>query len=151
LLACQVAASVLRNLSWHSDLASKRALRDVGSTAALTCCAMSGVRRESTLKSVLSALWNLSSHSAENKAEICAVPGALEYLVGLLMYRSPSKTLAVMENAGGILRNVSSHIAVREDYREVLRHAGCLPTLLRHLRSPSLTVSWLKLFSCHLS
>ena len=137
---CQVSASVLRNLSWHSDLASKRALRDVEAAMALTRCAMSGCKRETTLRSVLSALWNLSSHSADNKADICCVPGALEFLVNLLSYRSPSKTLSVIENAGGILRNVSSHVAVRDDYRQVLRRAGCLQTLLRHLRSPSLTV-----------
>jgi len=137
---CQVAASVLRNLSWHSDLASKRALRDVEAAASLMRSSMNGCRRESTLKSVLSASWNLSSHSADNKADICCVPGALEFLVGLLSYRSSSKTLSVVENAGGILRNVSSHIAVRDDYRAVLRQCGCLQMLLRHLRSPSLTV-----------
>lgn len=137
---CQVTASVLRNLSWHSDLASKRALSEVDAAMTLMNCAMTCSRRESTLKSLLSAVWNLSSHGADNKADICSVPGALEFLVSLLSYRSPSKTLAVTENAGGILRNVSSHVAVRDDYRAVLRRAGCLPTLLRHLRSPSLTV-----------
>ena len=35
------------------------------------------VKKETTLKSILSALWNLSSHCSENKAEICAVEGAL--------------------------------------------------------------------------
>jgi adenomatosis polyposis coli protein len=35
----------------------------------------------------------------------------------MLSYKAPSKTLAIVENAGGILRNISSHIAVREDYR----------------------------------
>jgi len=137
---CQVTASVLRNLSWHSDLASRRALSDVEAAVALTRSAMTDSRRESTLKSVLSALWNLSSHSADNKADICRVPDALEFLVRLLSYRSPSKTLSIVENVGGILRNVSSHVAVRSDYRAVLRRAGCLQTLLRHLRSPSLTV-----------
>ena len=137
---CQVAASVIRNLSWHSDLASRRALREVDAAVVLMRSVMTDCRRESTLKSVLSALWNLSSHSADNKADICCVPGALEFLVSLLSYRSPSKSLSVVENAGGILRNVSSHIAVRDDYRAVLRHAGCLQTLLRQLRSPSLTI-----------
>jgi len=136
----QVTASVLRNLSWHSDLASRRALSDVAAATALMTAAMSAGRRESTLKSVLSALWNVSSHGADNRADICRVPRALRFLVALLSYRGPSRTLAVVENAGGVLRNVSSHVAVRADYRAVLRRAGCLPTLLRHLRSPSLTV-----------
>lgn len=38
-------------------------------------------------------------------------------LVQVLSYKSESKTLSVVESGGGILRNVSSHIATREDYR----------------------------------
>lgn len=53
-----------------------------------------------------------------SQADICAVNGALQYLVEMLRFQdAPSKTLAIIENAGGILRNISSHIAVREDYR----------------------------------
>jgi hypothetical protein len=37
----------------------------------------------------------------------------------MLSYNAPSKSHAIVENAGGILRNISSHIAVREDYRYV--------------------------------
>jgi hypothetical protein len=37
----------------------------------------------------------------------------------MLSYDAPSKSHAIVENAGGILRNISSHIAVREDYRYV--------------------------------
>ena len=135
----QVAASVLRNLSWRADLASKKTLREVGAVSALMKGALS-VKKESTLKSILSALWNLSAHCSENKADICAVSGSLAFLVSTLTYKSPSKTLAIIENGGGILRNVSSHIAVREDYRKVLRLHGCLQILLKHLRSPSLTI-----------
>ena len=135
----QVAASVLRNLSWRADLASKKTLREVGAVTALMCASME-VKKESTLKSILSALWNLSAHCSENKADICAVDGALAFLVSTLTYKSPSKTLAIIENGGGILRNISSHIAVREDYRKVLRLHGCLQILLKHLRSPSLTI-----------
>ena len=135
----QVAASVLRNLSWRADLASKKTLRSVGAVPALTGAAMA-VGKESTLKSVLSALWNLSAHCSENKADICAVHGSLGFLVSTLTYRSPSKTLAVIENGGGILRNISSHVAVREDYRRTLREHACLNVLLKHLRSPSLTI-----------
>ena len=135
----QVAASVLRNLSWRADLQSKKTLREVGTVPALTQAAME-VNKESTLKSVLSALWNLSAHCSENKADICAVEGALGFLVSTLTYKSPTKTLSIVENGGGILRNISSHIAIREDYRKMLRHHGCLPVLLKHLRSPSLTI-----------
>ena len=136
---CQVAASVLRNLSWKADLASKKTLREVGAVTTLMRSAMM-VNKETTLKSILSALWNLSAHCSENKADICAVQGALEFLVSTLTYKSPSKTTSIIENGGGILRNVSSHIAVREEYRKILRLHGCMQILLKHLRSPSLTI-----------
>ncbi|XP_036384186.1 adenomatous polyposis coli protein isoform X2 [Megalops cyprinoides] len=135
----QVIASVLRNLSWRADVNSKKTLREVGSVKALMECALD-VKKESTLKSVLSALWNLSAHCTENKADICAVDGALAFLVGTLTYRSQTNTLAIIESGGGILRNVSSLIATNEDHRQILRENNCLQTLLQHLKSHSLTI-----------
>ncbi|XP_037607710.1 LOW QUALITY PROTEIN: adenomatous polyposis coli protein [Sebastes umbrosus] len=135
----QVIASVLRNLSWRADVNSKKTLREVGSVRALTGCALE-VQKESTLKSVLSALWNLSAHCTENKADICAVDGALAFLVGTLTHCSHTNTLAIIESGGGILRNVSSLIATNEAHRQILREHGCLPTLLQHLKSHSLTI-----------
>jgi adenomatosis polyposis coli protein len=46
----------------------------------------------------------------------------------------------VIENAGGILRNISTHIALHENLRAILRKKNCLTTLLQQLKSPSLTV-----------
>lgn len=135
----QVTASVLRNLSWRADPASKRILREVGAVTILVKAAMEA-EKESTLKSILSALWNLSAHCSANKADICLVDGALAFLVSTLTYKSKSKTLAIVENGGGILRNVSSHIAIQNDYRVILRKHNCLQILLQHLKSPSLTV-----------
>lgn len=135
----QVTASVLRNLSWRADASSKALLREVGTVTALMHAAMEA-KKESTLKSILSALWNLSAHCNYNKIEICSVDGALQYLVEMLSFQAPSRTLAIVESAGGILRNISSHIAVREDYRNILREQNCLPLLLHQLKSPSLTV-----------
>ncbi|KAM5190197.1 adenomatous polyposis coli protein 2 isoform 2-T2 [Callospermophilus lateralis] len=135
----QVVSSILRNLSWRADINSKKVLREVGSMAALTQCVLRA-SKESTLKSVLSALWNLSAHSTENKAAICQVDGALGFLVSTLTYRCQGNSLAVIESGGGILRNVSSLIATREDYRQVLRDHNCLQTLLQHLTSHSLTI-----------
>lgn len=135
----QVTASVLRNLSWRADSDSKKALRSVGVVTTLIKAAMEATK-ESTLKSILSALWNLSAHCSNNKADICAVDGALAFLVSTLVYKSPSKTHSVIENGGGILRNISSHIALCEEYRAVLRKHRCLQTLLEHLKSPSLTI-----------
>ncbi|XP_069631271.1 adenomatous polyposis coli protein-like isoform X2 [Haliaeetus albicilla] len=135
----QVVASVLRNLSWRADVNSKKTLREVGSVKALMECALE-VKKESTLKSVLSALWNLSAHCTENKGDICAVDGALAFLVGTLTYRSQTNTLAIIESGGGILRNVSSLIATNEEHRQTLRENSCLQTLLQHLKSHSLTI-----------
>ncbi|XP_066270282.1 adenomatous polyposis coli protein-like isoform X4 [Branchiostoma lanceolatum] len=135
----QVTASVLRNLSWRADPGSKKTLREIGSVVMLTRAAME-VKKEATLKSILSALWNLSAHCTENKADICAVQTALAFLVSTLSYKSQSNSLAIIENGGGILRNVSSHIATREDYRQVLRDHNCLQILLDQLRSHSLTI-----------
>ncbi|GFY75960.1 adenomatous polyposis coli homolog [Trichonephila inaurata madagascariensis] len=135
----QVTASVLRNLSWRADPASKRALREVGAVPLLVRAALSA-QKESTLKSVLSALWNLSAHCSANKADICRVEGALAFLVSTLTHRSKNKTLAIVENGGGILRNVSSHVAIQNEYRAILRRHNCLQILLSHLKSPSLTV-----------
>ncbi|XP_012585374.1 PREDICTED: adenomatous polyposis coli protein 2 isoform X2 [Condylura cristata] len=112
----QVVSSILRNLSWRADINSKKVLREVGSMTALMQCVLRA-SKESTLKSVLSALWNLSAHSTENKAAICQVEGALGFLVSTLTYKCQSNSLAIIESGGGILRNVSSLIATREDYR----------------------------------
>ncbi|KAL2764131.1 adenomatous polyposis coli protein 2 isoform 2 [Daubentonia madagascariensis] len=135
----QVVSSILRNLSWRADINSKKVLREVGSMTALVQCVLRATK-ESTLKSVLSALWNLSAHSTENKAAICQVDGALGFLVSTLTYKCQSNSLAIIESGGGILRNVSSLIATREDYRQVLRDHNCLQTLLQHLTSHSLTI-----------
>ncbi|XP_038628034.1 adenomatous polyposis coli protein 2 [Tachyglossus aculeatus] len=135
----QVVSSILRNLSWRADINSKKILREVGSMTELMQCALRA-SKESTLKSVLSALWNLSAHSTENKAAICLVEGALGFLVSTLTYKCQSNSLAIIESGGGILRNVSSLIATREDYRQVLRDHNCLQTLLQHLKSHSLTI-----------
>lgn len=135
----QVTASVLRNLSWRADSNMKAVLNEIGTVTALALAAMRN-KSENTLKAILSALWNLSAHCSTNKAEFCAVDGALAFLVGMLSYEGPSKTLKIIENAGGILRNVSSHIAVCEPYRQILRQHNCLAILLQQLKSESLTV-----------
>lgn len=135
----QVSATILRNLSWHADTTSRDMLREVGAVAGLVKAAMV-TTEENTLRCILSALWNLSAHSAENKAEICAIEGALGFLVNMLSYKSTCNSMAIVENSGGILRNISSQIAVRDDYREVLRKHNCLQVLLEHLKSSNLTI-----------
>ncbi|ALC45985.1 Apc2 [Drosophila busckii] len=135
----QATASVLRNLSWRADKHLKTIFNELGTVTALAVAAMSN-KSENTLMAILSALWNLSAHCSTNKAEFCAVDGALAFLVKMLSYEGPSKTLKIVENAGGILRNVSSHIAVCEPYRQVLRQHNCLSILLQQLKSENQTV-----------
>lgn len=132
----QVYGSVVRNLSWKAEEGSKRALEEAGAVAALLTAAL-GAAKEATLKAVLSALWNLSAHSTANKREICTRPGSLAFLVRTL---AASRSTPVVENAGGILRNVSSQVAVSEEMRAQLRAAGAFKVLLAHLESPSLTI-----------
>lgn len=135
----QVSASVLRNLSWRAEELCRKTLRDAGAINALLSAAQA-VHGEPALRTTLSALWNLSAHCSDNKAEMCASPGALKFLVKCLNYSSPSGNISVVESSGGILRNLSSHIAVRADYRKTLRDGGCFQVLVSHLRSPSLRV-----------
>lgn len=117
----------------------KEVLNEIGTVKILTLVAMK-CSQENTLKAILSALWNLSNHCAKNKAEICEIRGAIEFLVDMLLYEAASKTTSVIENAGGILRNVSTHIALHEECRIILRRKNCLTILLQQLKSPSLTV-----------
>lgn len=134
-----VTASVIRNLSWRADTNMKEVLNEINTVKILTVAAMK-CSQENTLKAILSALWNLSNHCNKNKAEFCEIQGAIEFLVDMLSYDAPSKTTSVIENAGGILRNISTHIATHEELRAVLRTKNCLSILLHQLKSPSLTV-----------
>lgn len=56
----------MRNISWRADLQSKQILHDVGAVKALMEASMNAIK-ETTMKSFLSALWNISAHSPENK------------------------------------------------------------------------------------
>ena len=96
--------------------------------------------KESTLKSILSALWNLTAHCAPNKADFCRVDGALTFLISTLTYSANNHSITIVENGGGILRNISSHIVVNEEYREILRKHNTIAILLDQLKSPSITV-----------
>ena len=135
----QVFAGITRNISWRPDKKTQQALHSINAVRALMLCIQS-LRSEVCIRAVLSAVWNLSAHNSQNKEEICRTPGSLKYLTYALSYRSPSNSLAVIENAGGILRNISSHIAVEQEYRRILRQEGCLQTLVQHLRFPSTRV-----------
>lgn len=89
-----------------------------------------------TLKSLLEPLLNLTAHCTPNKIDFCKVEGMLDFLISKL--RSTTNTslsssvsssasqlspteLAIVENSGGILRNISSYLVTREDLIEKLR------------------------------
>ena len=141
-------AHLFRNLAWKADKSSKQTLSQSNVVSVLMRAAMAafnGVtayesKEEPTLKVILSALWNLSSHGQKNKADVCSINGGLAFLVALLRQKSTS----IVENGGGILRNVSSFVATSPDtgdkYREILRRQGCLELLLHQLKSSSLTI-----------
>ena len=61
-------AGVLRNLSWRADTKIKDILREVDAVTSLMKTALR-MTKESTLKAVLSALWNLSAHNHLNKVK----------------------------------------------------------------------------------
>ncbi|KAA0196706.1 Adenomatous polyposis coli protein, partial [Fasciolopsis buskii] len=139
-LSPQVSASVLRNLSWRTDTRSKVALRRVNAPRRLTLAAMTS-HRDSTLRTTLSALWNLSAHCAHNKRAVCSVDGVFSFLLRTMHCDDLNNRLVIVENSGGILRNISAVAAAREEYRILLNKSNCYPILVELLRhSPSLTV-----------
>lgn len=77
-------------------------------------------KEESTLECLLNALWNVSGHSEENKKDICEYRGSLQFIVSLLIQDNSS----IIENGGGILKNVSSYITIHKDLRQVLNSRG---------------------------
>ncbi|VDP97339.1 unnamed protein product, partial [Trichobilharzia regenti] len=110
IVVVSVSASVLRNLSWRTDSRSKAALRRVCAAKRLTIAAMSA-QKENTLRTTLSALWNLSAHCSQNKRAVCSVDGLLPFLLRMLRLQNPAQNLVIIENSGGILRNISTIIA----------------------------------------
>ena len=77
----QATAHLFRNLAWKADKTSKQTLSDsnvvpVLMQAAIEVARASGTlqpdstKKDPTLEVILSALWNLSSHSRKNKVRI---------------------------------------------------------------------------------
>ncbi|XP_065885901.1 adenomatous polyposis coli protein-like isoform X3 [Dysidea avara] len=132
-------AQILRNLSWRATQEIKDALAQCYAIVGLVEVAEKVVK-ESSIQHITSALWNLSAHSVRNREEICKCPKALPMLVKYLTYNSPSGSSAVVENVGGILRNISAVIMQEEEFRQKLRDSGCLPKLVQHLKSKNKVV-----------
>ena len=133
------AAQVLRNLSWRATADIKDALLKYDTSVALMA-AIEYVKDETTIQHITSALWNLSAHSLESRHKICSTHFGIRQLVELLSYNSPSGTTAVVENVGGILKNLSVVIMQDEKYRRKFRESGGLAKLAQHLKSKNRTV-----------
>ena len=129
------AAQILRNLSWRASSDVKAIIAESDAAIAL-CDTISKVRKDVSLQHITSALWNLSAHSLEMRERMCANPKTIPSLVQLLSYSSSEESTALMvvENAGGILRNLSAVISSNDVYRHRLRESGCLKKLLLHLK-----------------
>ena len=132
-------AQVLRNLSWRASAVVKNALLDHDAAVALVS-AIKYVKEEPTLQHITSALWNLSAHSVDSRHKICSTPNGIQQLVKLLSYSSTSHTTIVVENVGGILKNLSGVIMGEEKYRRKFRVAGGLEKVKKHLKSKNKTV-----------
>lgn len=132
-------AQVLRNLSWRATAVVKNALLDHDAAVALVS-AIKYVKEEPTLQHITSALWNLSAHSVDSRHKICSTPNGIPQLVKLLSYSSTSHTTIVVENVGGILKNLSGVIMGEEKYRRKFRSAGGLEKIKKHLKSKNKTV-----------
>jgi len=70
---------VLRNLSWRADTHIKETLHQVDATKMLMQTVMR-VHKESTLRAILAALWNLSAHGDVNKVPIILECGSTQNL-----------------------------------------------------------------------
>ena len=132
-------AQVLRNLSWRASAVVKNALLEYDAAVALVS-AIKYVKEEPTLQHITSALWNLSAHSVDSRHKICSTPNGIQQLVKLLSYSSTSHTTIVVENVGGILKNLSGVIMGEEKYRRKFRAAGGLEKIKKHLKSKNKTV-----------
>ncbi len=131
-------AQVLRNLSWRATPDIKDALLSHDAAVALMY-AIDYSNEEATIQYITSALWNLSAHSLESRERISSAQNSIRQLVNLLSYNSPSGTTSVVENVGGILKNLSVVIK-DEKYRKKFREAGGLAKLAKHLKSKNKTV-----------
>lgn len=129
-------AAVIRLQDLHQDIFMRRESND----------------ENKSLLAVLSALWNLASHSVDNKRAICETQAFL-YLLIINLTNNPDKTLFV-ENVSGILKYVSSkpnpifiqfyfilgYIADKEHLLKIVHEAKIVKHLLSLLSSSSFTV-----------
>ena len=132
-------SQVLRNLSCKATQEIKDGLLKCNAAGVLME-AVEYANGETTTQHITGALWNISAHSNEVRHRLCTIGNGIETLVGLLSYNSPSGATVVIENVGGVLKNLSSVISQEEEYRRRFREAGGLAKLVQHLKSKNRTV-----------
>ncbi|KAE9556314.1 hypothetical protein FO519_000497 [Halicephalobus sp. NKZ332] len=131
-------AALIRNLSWMADNSMAKRLSEV--VPGLTNAAVKAHRRndQKCLMAALSALWNLGSHSIENKQAVCEADKFLPMVISLLDC-SPANTLMV-ENASGVLKYACGYIVKKPSLLKQLHGNKLIKQLLILLNSPSFTV-----------
>jgi adenomatosis polyposis coli protein len=127
-------AQVLRNISCKATTEIKDSLMK-SKVASILMEAIEHAKVETTIQHITSALWNLSAHSIDNRYFICEAKNGIEILVSLLSYNSPSGATVVIENVGGVLRNLSNVISQEAKYRKRFYEVGGLDKLVQHLKS----------------
>ena len=132
----KAAGNILRNLSWNAEEFAKKSLHSCNTVGGIIR-ACRRAREETTLRALTSALWNLSAFK-ENKADICAESGGLKLILHLLKHWTSAKYAEdIVQNAAGILLNISSYVSSREAYRQRLRESGLYQVLVELLKSGS--------------
>ncbi|CAI5440229.1 unnamed protein product [Caenorhabditis angaria] len=134
----QVYAGLVRNLSWMADGEMSEALRPTVHALSIAAVRAANKNREDfgCVKATLSALWNLASHSIENKKTICETPNCLAILANLLS--TDVRQTAIVDSATGILKYVSQHLANTSSHLEL--RPILLTRLVALLGSSSFTI-----------
>ncbi|KAI6203463.1 hypothetical protein M3Y94_00559600 [Aphelenchoides besseyi] len=142
--------ALIRNLSWNADTTMIQALSQTVPSLARTVVRLHNSQELVGRKDVMddgkckclfatvSGLWNLSSHSTENKRAMCETP---EFLIRLIsnLSNEPDKILLV-ENYSGVLKYLAGYIADREDLLHLVHEVKIVRHLLGLLNSSSFTV-----------
>ena len=113
-------AQLLCNLSWKATDDIKNSLFMCDASVVLIET-LQHVKYDQIIRHITRALWNLSGHSRENRNKICTTSTGLKHLVELLSCTFP---LGIVENVGGILKNLSDDIREEEKYREIFVNLG---------------------------
>ncbi|KHN83876.1 Adenomatous polyposis coli protein-related protein 1 [Toxocara canis] len=136
----QVYAGLLRNLSWMADAEMSATLSPT--VAALTRASLRAYRGNETkcLCATLSALWNLASHSRDNKKAICEQSGFIDMIIELLTTEAQHTTL--VEPASGVLKYASIYLAAvgATQLLSTLALHKMVLRLVDLLNSPSFTI-----------